>query len=250
MSADGNSVTPAVGAPAEPSAAARPTNRSGENRLLLAVLAAGASQRLGQPKQLVVLDGEPLLRRQCRVALEADIGPVAVILGCRATDCAATIADLPIARHINQSWSDGLGMSIRRAADAAVAIDASGLLLLHVDQYRLTAADLRSLHAAWIESQGSIACVAVHGADFGPPVIFPRRCFADLLQLDGDSGARRVLAALPADELQRVVIPNAIHDLDLPAELAAAVALDRSGWQRGILVPSDSLSPPNGRKNH
>jgi molybdenum cofactor cytidylyltransferase len=122
-------------------------------------------------------------------------------------------------------------MSIRSAAEAAVAANASGLLLLHVDQYRLTAADLRSLHAAWIDSLGSNACVAVYGDDFGPPVIFPRRCFADLLQLFGDEGARRVLAALRADELRRVVIPNAIHDLDLPADLAAAVALDRSGWQ-------------------
>jgi CTP:molybdopterin cytidylyltransferase MocA len=122
-------------------------------------------------------------------------------------------------------------MSIRRAAEAAVAANASGLLLLHVDQYRLTAADLRSLHAAWIDSHGSKACVAVRGDDFGPPVIFPRRCVADLLQLFGDEGARRVLAALPADELRRVVIPNAIHDLDLPAELAAAVAVDRSGCQ-------------------
>ncbi len=231
MPVDGNSVTPVVGDPAEPSAAASPTNRSAENRLLLAVLAAGTSRRLGQPKQLVELDGESLLRRQCRVALEADVGPVAVILGCRATDCAATIVDLPIARHINRRWTEGLGMSIRRAAEAAVAANASGLLLLHVDQYRLTAADLRSLHAAWIDSHGSKACVAVHGDDFGPPVIFPRRCFADLLQLFGDEGARRVLAALPADELRRVVIPNAIHDLDLPAELAAAVAVDRSGWQ-------------------
>jgi molybdenum cofactor cytidylyltransferase len=229
MPVDGDSVTPVVGDPAEPSAVAGPANRSAENRLLLAVLAAGASRRLGQPKQLVALDGEPLLRRQCRVALEANIGPVAVILGCRATDCAATIVDLPIARHINRRWTEGLSMSIRRAAEAAVTANTSGLLLLHVDQYRLTAADLRSLHAAWIDSHGSNACVAVHGDDFCPPVIFPRRCFADLLQLFGDEGARRVLAALRADELRRVVIPNAIHDLDLPADLAAAVALDRSG---------------------
>jgi molybdenum cofactor cytidylyltransferase len=199
--------------------------------LLLAVLAAGASRRLGQPKQLVELDGETLLRRQCRAALAADIGPVAVILGCRATGCAATLGDLPVARHINRRWTEGLAMSIRRAAEAAVTANASGLLLLHVDQYRLTAADLRSLHAAWIDSHGSNACVAVHGDDFGPPVIFPHRCFTDLLQLFGDEGARRVLAALPTDELRRVEIPNAIHDLDLPAELAAAVALDRSGWQ-------------------
>src|SRR5438270_5462273 len=191
-------------------------NRGAESRLLLAVLAAGASRRLGQPKQLVALGGEPLLRRQCRIALEAQIGPVAVILGCSAAECAAAIVDLPVARHFNECWAEGLGMSIRCAAQAAAAADVSGLLLLHVDQYQLTAADLRSLHAAWLESQCLSACATIHDNDFGPPVIFPRLCFGELLQLRGDGGARNVLAKLPTDALRRVEIPNAIHDLDSP----------------------------------
>jgi CTP:molybdopterin cytidylyltransferase MocA len=169
----------------------------------------------------VELGGEPLLRRQCRIALEAQVGPVAVILGCQAADCAETIVDLPVVRHVNQRWAEGLGASIRQAAEAAVAADATGLLLLHVDQYRLTAEDLHLLHIAWLGSRGLSACAAAHGNDFGPPVIFPRRCFAELLQLDGDAGARRVLAALPAGALRRLNIPNAVHDLDSPEQMAA-----------------------------
>ena len=42
-------------------------NRPAESRLQMVVLAAGASRRLGQPKQLVMLGGEPLLRRQCHL---------------------------------------------------------------------------------------------------------------------------------------------------------------------------------------
>jgi CTP:molybdopterin cytidylyltransferase MocA len=162
-----------------------------ERRLLTVVLAAGASRRLGQPKQLVMLGGETLLRRQCRLALEIGIGPVAVILGCRADACAATIADLPVARHINVRWAEGLGASIRQAAQVAMASDAAGFLLMHVDQYRLTATDLHLLSVAWIDSHCLNVCVTKHGDDFGPPVIFPRNCFAQLLKLDGDAGARR-----------------------------------------------------------
>ncbi len=198
-----------------------------ELRLLVAILAAGGSRRLGRPKQLVMLDGEPLLRRQCRIALEAQIGAVAVVLGCQAAECAVTIADLPVAQHINRRWAEGLGSSIREAAQLAVAADAPGLLLLHADQYRLTAADLRALHAAWQDSHRLSACAAVHGDDVGPPVIFPRRCLAELLLLDGEMGARRVLAALPADALRRVTIRNAAHDLDLPDQLAEPVARER-----------------------
>lgn len=224
MSFDAYSVQPVVDDAARPILAGGPANRAAESRLLLAVLAAGASRRLGQPKQLVALGGEPLLRRQCRVALEAQIGTVTVILGCHSAECAATIVDLPVARHINERWAEGLGTSIRHAAEAAAAADVSGLLLLHVDQYRLTAADLQSLHVAWIASQGLSACVAIHGDEFGPPVIFPRRCFTELLQLNGDAGARSVLAKLRADALQCVEIPNAIHDLDLPEQLTALPA--------------------------
>lgn len=52
-------------------------------------------------------------------------------------------------------------------------------------------------------SHGLIACVAMHGDDFGPPLDFPRRCCAELLKLDGDASARPMLDAMPADTLRR-----------------------------------------------
>jgi xanthine dehydrogenase accessory factor len=194
------------------------------NRLLLFILAAGGSRRLGRPKQLVPIDGEPMLRRQCRTAVEARLGPVTVILGCRAAECAATIAGLPLERHTNDQWSDGLGTSIRLASRLAAAADADGLLLLHADQYRVTPVDLRTLHAAWLQSAGRSACVSVSPGNSGPPVIFPRGCFADLVKLDGDAGARSVLAKLRESAVQRVTMPNAFFDLDLPADVASLAA--------------------------
>lgn len=200
-------------------------NVASKCQVLLTVLAAGASRRLGQPKQLVMLEGEPLVRRQCRVAIESQTGSVSVILGCHANECAAAVGDLSIAQIINQLWTEGLASSIRHAAQAAIDKNFNGLLLLHVDQYRLTAADLQTLSTAWKESPGSV-CVAMYGDAIGPPVIFPRHCFEKLLELHGDVGARRVIASIPAHAVLRVNIPNAIHDLDEPSQLAALLHVE------------------------
>jgi CTP:molybdopterin cytidylyltransferase MocA len=207
-----------------------------QGRLLVAILAAGASRRLGQPKQLVEIDGEPILRRQCRMALEARLGTVAVILGCGAAECAATIADLPVETHINDQWADGLGSSIRSAGKVAIAAGANGLLLLHADQYRVTPADLRALLAAWLESDCLSACVSIWGSESGPPVIFPQSCFHDLLSLDGDVGARRVLTKLPPAAVQRVTMPNAFFDLDQPADLASSLESGGHGTLESVLL--------------
>jgi CTP:molybdopterin cytidylyltransferase MocA len=90
-----------------------------------------------------------------------------------------------------------------------------------VDQHRLESADLRALHAAWLKSGGEKACASSDHDVTGPPVIFPRRCFAELLKLKGDKGARDVLAKLPESDLRRLSVPNAFHDLDRPIGLAA-----------------------------
>ena len=96
-------------------------------QVLLTVLAAGGSRRLGQPKQLVKLDGEPLVRRQCRIAIESQLGSVMVVLGRDANECTTAISDLPVTRQINNHWSEGLSSSIRQATQAAIDIHVGGL---------------------------------------------------------------------------------------------------------------------------
>lgn len=188
--------------------------------LLVAILAAGASRRLGQPKQLVPIGDEPLLRRQCRIAIESQVGPVTIILGCQADACLAALCGLNVMVRRNEHWEEGLASSIREAARAAIDKDAAGLLILHCDQYRVSAADLQSFHAAWTKSGASTACRARHEDYAGPPVLFPADCFAALLLLQGDEGARRVITGLHANLLIDVAMPNAVFDLDVPEQLA------------------------------
>src|SRR5688500_15905033 len=117
--------------------------------LLVTVLGAGASRRLGYAKQLVSIGGEPLIRRVCRTAIEAAIGPVAVVLGCRREQIEPVMKDLPLQVLVNASWDEGMASSVRTATAAALSQKASGLLLLHADQYAVTVHDLRRLRNAW-----------------------------------------------------------------------------------------------------
>ncbi|HEV7302296.1 MAG TPA: nucleotidyltransferase family protein [Tepidisphaeraceae bacterium] len=195
--------------------------------LLIAILAAGASRRLGQPKQLVSLNGETLLHRQCRVAHESGLGPVGVVLGCQFDACATAIADLPVAVVRNEQWEEGLAASVRCAAQAAIDGGAAALMLLQCDQYRITSADLRSLHHAWRATPAN-ACFSADGDYVGPPAIVPAAMFPDLLSLRGEQGARAIFRNGTRASPAYVTLPNASFDLDDAAQLKALLAVKPS----------------------
>lgn len=187
--------------------------------VLIAILAAGASRRLGYPKQLVQVRGEALLRRQCRIALEADIAPVAVILGCSAEQCVAQVVDLQVVVRLNHQWEEGMASSLREAARVAIEMNANGLLVLHGDQHRVTASDLQQLYNTWRNPPRPTACRARAASYAGPPVIMSSSLFDGLTHLKGEEGARAVLADLAPDALMDVAMPRAAYDLDAPEQL-------------------------------
>jgi CTP:molybdopterin cytidylyltransferase MocA/tRNA(Arg) A34 adenosine deaminase TadA len=186
------------------------------------ILAAGASRRLGQPKQLLTLDNETLLARVLRLSREAGASPLVAVLGAHCETIAAAIQDCGAHLVFNEQWELGLASSIHaglRALDAA-APGAHGVLLLGCDQPRLTSAHL----GAMIESftgQGARAIVASKYAGvLGVPAIFPRSIFPDLLALRGDQGARALLAQPQCPPIP-IEFPGGEIDIDSPSDLAA-----------------------------
>jgi CTP:molybdopterin cytidylyltransferase MocA len=190
--------------------------------LVVAILAAGASRRLGRAKQLVPIDGEPLLRRQCRCALAAAVGQVAAILGCNADRHRAVISDLPVEVRVNGRWAEGLAASLRCAVRAATSRGAA-LLVLPCDQYRVVPEDLRALCDTW-RSAPERACVSRDGAYVGPPAILPVRYHEHLLRLQGDVGARSCLFRSEWPSPIELINPRAGFDLDCAADARSAEA--------------------------
>jgi CTP:molybdopterin cytidylyltransferase MocA len=185
------------------------------------VLAAGASRRLGQPKQLLMHGGETLLGRAIRLANEAGAAPTLTVLGANREVIHASIdlssISIPV---INDQWEKGISTSIHaglKALDKA-APNAQGVLILSCDQPRLPADHLRTLIQTFVvQLEPSIVASAYMGVN-GIPAVFPRMTFPHLLALRGDRGARAMLVEPPCP-LIAIPFPGGEVDIDRPEDL-------------------------------
>jgi molybdenum cofactor cytidylyltransferase len=185
------------------------------------ILAAGASRRLGRPKQLVPVAGETLLARTIRIVRESGAEPVIVVLGAHHESIASSVDLSRVQSVTNPNWEQGIATSIHAGIQALLNRDrdAEALLLLVCDQPKLKADHLRALMAAYQqESQPTIAASRYAGIA-GIPAIFPANQFANLLKLQGDSGARSILRH-PECPIVTLPFEGGEVDIDTPEDLA------------------------------
>lgn len=180
------------------------------------VLAAGASSRFGSPKQLVRVDGRPLLHAAVSRAVEVAGHAVSVVLGAHAADLAPLLRHTAASIVINRDWSEGMASSIR-AGVSRLPGSCGGVMLVLADQAAVTAEDLRRLATSW-RRQPDYIIAAQYGATLGAPAIFPASYFRDLTELRGDRGAQALFKRNP-DRVIRVPMDSASIDIDTPEDL-------------------------------
>lgn len=187
------------------------------------VLAAGRSSRMGQPKQLLQLGGEPLLRHVVRSARTSCLTEVIVVLGHEAETIARAIGDLGQKITVNASYDRGQSTSMQ-AGLAAVNPCADAAMFLLGDQPGVTAAVIDALIEAYERTKAPIV-QPKYGGVFGNPVVFGRELFADLHDVTGDTGGRDIIRA---NQERRHVVRFAIEapppDVDTPEAYAALQA--------------------------
>jgi len=180
------------------------------------VLAAGASTRFGSPKQLVRVNGRPLLHAAVSRAVEVAGHSVSVVLGAHAAELAPLLRHSTATIVINRDWSEGMASSIR-AGVARLPGSCTGVLLVLADQAAVTAEDLRRLATTW-RRQPEYIVAAQYGATLGAPAVFPASSFRDLAALRGDRGAQSLFKRNP-DRVIRVPMDSASIDIDTPEDL-------------------------------
>jgi CTP:molybdopterin cytidylyltransferase MocA len=194
------------------------------------LLAAGAGRRLGVPKALVTLGGEPLVARGARVLGDAGCAPVLVTVGAAADEVSALLADAaPTATAVRvDGWDEGMGASLRAGLAALAGTHADAVVIALVDQPFVSPPLVRRLVAAagpgdaGEDSGRPAAVVAGYGGQGRNPVLLRRVVWAQVAErARGDVGARAWLRAhpdrvliVPCDDIGR---PD---DLDTPEDLA------------------------------
>ena len=163
------------------------------------ILAAGRSSRFGEPKQLLLWKGEPMIRHVATIALKAGLSPVVVVVGSLGVEVEAVINDLPVRIVNNKDWMTGISSSIK-VGITALPKEIGGAVFLQVDQPHIPTLLIKSLIEAHQITLNPIIAPQIDGQR-GNPVLFDACTFLRLLSLEGDVGGRVLFGQFPVQWL-------------------------------------------------
>jgi molybdenum cofactor cytidylyltransferase len=183
-------------------------------RIGVIVLAAGASSRMGSPKQLLRYGGQTLIRRAAEAAIASSCNRVAVVIGSNASQMRRELKDLPVSVVENQNWQTGMSSSIRAGLDELRPHDLDGVVIMLCDQPFVTAGILNDLIATHRQT-GKPIVASCYETTKGVPAFFSRDLFTDLTSLSADEGARRLIVKHP-ELVATINFPEGAIDIDTP----------------------------------
>lgn len=164
----------------------------------IVLLAAGQSIRLGQPKQLLSFNNHTFIENAVCTALATPLRPVTVVLGARNEAIAPYLTPYTNAQIVyNEDWETGMASTIQTGLKALLQTNpaADGVLLMVCDQPFLTPTIINDLIS--LQQQTKLPAAACrYQQKTGTPALLHQSLFKELLQLRGDTGARKILEAL------------------------------------------------------
>jgi molybdenum cofactor cytidylyltransferase len=181
------------------------------------VLAAGTSSRFGRTKQLLELEGKPLVQHAIDAAATAGLDEVVVVLGHDAERVGDSLRLPPSGRTVvNPIYEAGQSTSLVAGLDAA-GLESDAAVVLLADQPGITAEHVRALVDAF--EAGRPLVVRLRFRDGPGPALLSREVWDEARSLTGDTGAREIIAAHPGWVSEVVVDSDAPADVDRPSDL-------------------------------
>lgn len=187
------------------------------------ILAAGRSTRMGGPNKLLAeLGGKPLVRIVTEQALASRAQGVIVVTGHQANDVQNALHGLNVTFAHNPDFAEGLAGSVK-AGIAAVPNSADGAVICLGDMPLIEARLIDRMIESFAPDRGNLIVVPVSDGRRGNPVLWSRRFFNELMTLDGDIGARHLIAK-HGEAVAEVPVEghSAFLDIDTPEALETA----------------------------
>jgi molybdenum cofactor cytidylyltransferase len=196
-------------------------------RIAAVILAAGRSTRMGPSNKLLAdVGGRPLLRHVAEAAIASRARPVLVVVGHQAAAVKGALAALSVTFVDNPEYAAGLSTSLR-AGVRALPLASAGVLVLLGDMPQITSVHIDALIAAFAPG---VIVVPVHRGMRGNPVLWPAARFGELLLVEGDAGAKPLLAAHAGSIAKVELGSDAIFaDIDTPEALGRLSSEVRRG---------------------
>jgi molybdenum cofactor cytidylyltransferase len=185
------------------------------------VLAAGGASRMGQPKQLLEIGGEAMVRRTVQAA-RATANRVVVVTGAYGSEVYQELRDLPgLLFAYNPRWEEGMGRSIAVGVATANIVSTEAYFITLADQPLIETRHLERYIEAYHKSPDRIIATAYPEGP-GVPAIFPARLVNDLLKLEGRGGAKKLIFR-EWDFLSLIDASPITFDVDTPEDYSKVV---------------------------
>jgi len=185
------------------------------------ILAAGSSARMGRPKQLLSYHDKSFLENAIDNANGANVNQVIVVLGAHAAMLENSIEEKKVHIVENKEWNEGIASSIRCGLNALLRIAplTDAVIFMVCDQLFVSSSLLNDLIATQ-KKTGKMIVGSQYENTIGTPALFSKIIFPELLQLRGDTGAKKIIEKYRAD-VATVLFAMGASDIDTEEDYEA-----------------------------